>query len=99
MKPKYSRIRIPDDLWNLLSKLTDNARMDWFYDEFIGRKTISKECLDDASCAFNASNLYNFNNGEVLRLYELFTKYDVVDDLMREELVVFFRTQPNKKED
>ena len=92
------RFKIPDDLWNLLSKLADNAKMDWFYDEFFGRKTITRECLDDLSNAFNATNLYNLNYAEVLRLYELFAKHDLVDGFMRDELIQYFVNQATEED-
>ena len=42
------RFTVSVDLWNLLDRLADNAKMHWFYAEYCNRKTIPRrdvECL------------------------------------------------------
>ena len=83
------RYKISDSDWNLLAKLTDAAKMDWFYQEFYHRKTVSREGLEDCTAAFLKENFHPFNLPELLSLYELFARYELVDDYMRSELAEY----------
>lgn len=45
------RWHIDDSLWNKLEHLADEAKMDWFYVETIGRRTLTAEEIMDLKCA------------------------------------------------
>lgn len=85
------RISITNENWNLLSKLTENAKMNWFYEETISRKTISMEHIKDAYCAFLTQNFYNMSDKEILQIYECFTKLNVMTDYGRTQLINYFK--------
>lgn len=58
-------LQLTDDLFNLLSRLADNAGMDWFYTEYRDRDTLDP---DDAEClteAFIVENFGNFSEAEL----------------------------------
>lgn len=73
MKPR-KRFKVPDDLWNLLSKLADHAKMDWFYVDNIHKATISRDDAEALGCAFIVENLWRFTDDECFRLYDFFTE-------------------------
>ncbi len=70
------RYKVPDEFWNLLSKLADHAKMTWFYPENIRKKTISHEDADALSAAFIVENLWGFTDDQCLRMYDFFTKVE-----------------------
>lgn len=70
------RFKVTDDFWNLLSRLADHAKMDWFYPENIHKATISLEDAGALSCAFIVENLWKFTDDECFRMYDFFTEVD-----------------------
>lgn len=83
------RYKISDEDWNLLAKLTDAAKMDWFYPEFYHRKTVSRQGLEDCTAAFMKENFHPFSTLQLLSLFELFARYGLVDNFMRRELAEY----------
>ena len=74
MPRQRMRFKVPDDLWNLLSKLADHAKMDWFYTDNIRKATISREDAEAIECAFIVENLWKFTDDECFRMYDFFTE-------------------------
>ena len=76
MPRQRMRFKVPDEFWNLLSKLADHAKMDWFYMDNIKKATISRQDAQDLSCAFLSDNLSGFTDDQCLRMYEFFTEVE-----------------------
>ena len=85
-----NKIKISPREWELLDKLTSNAKMDWFFDETTKRiKTtnrsemyeykgyITAEQASDASCAFLAENFWGFLRSELNEIKDCFLKCGV----------------------
>lgn len=76
MSRRRMRFKVPDDLWNLLSRLADHAKIDWFYLENIRKVTVSRSDVESLSSAFISENLWGFNDDECLQMYEFFTEVE-----------------------
>ena len=74
MPRQRMRFKVPDEFWNLLSKLADHAKMTWFYPENVKKVTISIEDVGSLSDAFLVENLWGFTDDECLLMYEFFTE-------------------------
>lgn len=94
------RIKMTEHEWDLLWRITESAKMDWFCEEcsepvYKGgilievkpKKTISQSNASDAGCAFIRENMDGLTLVELLDLYAFFKKAGVADDCMRNELV------------
>jgi len=66
MAKKSTQLR--DDIFNLLSRLTEKAKMDWFYEEYCNKKTLK---LDDAECLTTAFIKENFDGFTETELFAI----------------------------
>ena len=98
-KPKGLRVRITTEEWNLLYTICERAKMYWFYAEFHDRKTVTRQCLEDSTSSFLAENMDALTDQQLLRLYEFYARYNLVDDFMRSELLKYMGRKPTTKED
>ena len=71
------RFTVNANLWNLLDRLADNAKMHWFYAENRNRKTIPRSDVECLTAAFIKENFWNFQNRELFLVYNFFVKADV----------------------
>ena len=68
------RFTVSADLWNLLDRLADNAKMHWFYAENRNRKTIPRRDVECLTSAFIRENFWNIQDHELFLIYNFFVK-------------------------
>lgn len=87
MKQKKT-IRIPDSIRGSLATMADNAKMDWFIEDYYGRKTMPAGDVEALSCAFLADNLYRIIDEDVIDMYDFFMGSGVCDNRrLQKELI------------
>lgn len=69
-----------------LDALADKAKMDWWFDE----ENHTVESLKDLYCALLVENLERMEIEDVMQCYEVFVRYDVIDNYGRMELIKYF---------
>lgn len=69
-----------------LEVLADKAKMDWWFEE--GSHTV--EDLSNLYCAVLVENLERMEIEDVMQCYEVFVRYNVIDNYGRMELVKYF---------
>jgi len=91
------RFSVGADLWNLLDRLADNAKMHWFYAENHSRKTIPRSDVECLTSAFIRENFWNFQDRELFVVYNFFVKVGIADpaiENMATELTRHLSTKP-----
>ncbi len=75
--------------WCLLDRLTEAAKMDWFFEETTRRKKggkpgeyepkgyLTKEQVESSSCAFLAENFHGFSREEIMEMREFYVRCGV----------------------
>jgi len=87
-------IRIPGSIRDPLETMADNAKMDWFIQDYSKRKTMPAGDVEALSCAFLADNLYRIIDEDVVDMYDFFTGSGVCDNRrLQKELVRRIRTK------
>lgn len=76
------RFTVGADLWDLLNRLADNAKMHWFYAENYNRKTIPSNDVECLTSAFIRENFWNFQDCELFTVYNFFVKASIPDPVI-----------------
>lgn len=69
-----------------LDVLADKAKMDWWFEE----SNHSVASLNDLYCALLVENLERMEIEDVMQCYEVFVRYNVIDNYGRMELLKYF---------
>lgn len=87
--------RLSDDIFNLLNRLTEKAKMDWFYEEYRNEKTLKHEDAECLTSAFIKENFDGFTETELFAILGYLTMAGVSSvSIMAEELDTYLS---NKK--
>lgn len=72
------RWHVDGNLWNKLEHLADEAKMDWFYIETIGRVTLTAEEVMDLKCALTdvtvEAYILKYGKEDFYDIYDFFAK-------------------------
>lgn len=91
------RFRIENLPMELLDRLADYSKMDWWFDvTTYKRKTVSSRDLSDLFCGFLKENLDRFTDSEKLELYRLLVTTGKDSEYYNKELLKSLKGAENE---
>lgn len=98
MKPAVSELTQPRLSFTtytrlLMERLARAAKMDWFLEETVGRRTLTGEQVTALSSAFLRENFTTFTDEEIFHLYDVYAHLNFATANMSHEIISYFRNE------
>lgn len=91
---KRKRFSLSEDEWRIFDIITDNAKMNWFFEDYTGpdakRKTLASEDVACLLAGMLKQNFRHLSGFEILYAYDFFIKAGVMEDYYRKQVIEYF---------